>query len=296
MDSFIKRGDEMILSSAIVDGAVAIYEEGCGYIWGTYGQIWTQEDQDAVESGAKKTGSAAQTEKTKEYGDKWVGKHVYDCSGLWVALMAQWGAYVYHGSNTIWKQYCRDKGEIEFGRKQGGGEIKPGSAVFLLRKSDENRHHIGVYIGNGLCIEAKGTKYGVVMSEIWHWDEWGEIKGIDYGGGEMNNPIVKRGCVGPEVKTVQALLNGWGYSLDVDGSFGAKTEDAVKDFQSRMGLKADGIVGEKTWQALTRDAPDVPDEPEEYLEIVNLRNGQTGRISVKAARELHDALREAGIR
>ena len=289
----------MISMSDIVIGARAILNEGCGYIFATSGQIWTQEDQDAVNNGKKMTGPPAQTEKTKAYGGQWIGKHVYDCSGLWVALMAQWGAYVYHGSNTIWKQYCRDKGEIEFGKKQGGKELKPGTAVFLYRKSDDNRHHIGVYIGCGLCIEAKGTKYGVVYSEIEHWDEWGEIKGIDYGGGEVNYPVVKRGCKGAEVKTVQALLNGWGYSLDVDGSFGKKTEDAVKDFQTKQGLKADGIVGDQTWAALTsaEEKPDVPDEPEEeYLELVNPKNGQTGRISMSAARELHDALRAAGIR
>jgi hypothetical protein len=284
--------------SDIVIGARAILNEGCGYIFATSGQIWTQEDQDAVNNGKKMTGPPAQTEKTKAYGGQWIGKHVYDCSGLWVALMAQWGAYVYHGSNTIWKQYCRDKGEIEFGRKQGGGEIKPGTAVFLYRKSDDNRHHIGVYIGGGKCIEAKGTYYGVVESDISHWDEWGEIKGIDYGGGEVNYPVVKRGCKGAEVKTVQALLNGWGYSLDVDGSFGKMTEDAVKAFQQRMGLKPDGIVGDQTWAALTsaEEKPEVPDEPDEYLEIVNPVNGQTGKISMSAARELHDALRAAGIR
>ena len=122
----------MIPATEIVSGAQAILDEGCGYIWSAYGQIWTAADQAAVNSGARQTGSAAQTEKTKAYGGQWIGKHVYDCSGLWYALMAKWGAYIFHGSNTIWNQYCRDKGEIEFGRKQGGGEIKPGSAVFLL--------------------------------------------------------------------------------------------------------------------------------------------------------------------
>ena len=289
----------MIPASEIVSGAQAILDEGCGYIWGSYGQIWTAADQAAVNNGARQTGSAAQTEKTKAYGAQWIGKHVYDCSGLWYALMAKWGAYIFHGSNTIWREYCRDKGEIEFGRKQGGGEIKPGSAVFLLRKSDENRHHIGVYIGGGKCIEAKGTKYGVVMSDISHWDEWGEIKGIDYGGGEMNNPIVKRGCVGPEVKTVQALLNGWGYSLDVDGAFGTRTEEAVKTFQKRMSLTPDGIVGDKTWTALTSaepEKPEMPDTLDDKIEIRNPQTGQVGYASRSAVTEVLDAFKAAGIR
>lgn len=286
----------MIPANEIVSGAQTILDEGCGYIWGTYGQTWTRNDQNAVDNGTKKTGSAEQTEKTKKYGSKWIGKRVFDCSGLWYYLMSLYGAYVPHGSDSIWNGYCAQKGEIRSGRKENGEELLPGTAVFLYSEKKKNRHHIGVYIGGGKCIEAKGTYYGVVESDISHWDEWGEIKGIDYGGDHVSYPVVKRGCSGTEVKTVQALLNGWGYQLNVDGSFGAKTEEAVKAFQTRMGLKADGIVGEKTWQALTRDAPDVPDDPEDYLEIVNPRNGQTGRISVKAARELHDALLEAGIR
>jgi hypothetical protein len=41
----------------------------------------------------------------------------------------------------------------------------------------------------------------------------------------------------------------------VDGSFGMKTLIAVKDFQSKHGLIADGIVGIKTWLTLTAINP-----------------------------------------
>ena len=290
----------MIPSSEIVSGAQAILDEGCGYVWGTYGQTWTQADQDAVNNGKKMTGPPAQTEKTKQYAKKWIGRRVFDCSGLWYYLMGLWGAYVPHGSNSIWNSYCVRQGKIKNGVKQAGGELLPGTAVFLYKATENNRHHIGVYIGNGKCIEAKGTYYGVVYSDISHWDEWGEVNGIDYGGGHVSYPVVKYKCVGPEVVTVQTLLNGWGYSLDVDGAFGTKTESTVKAFQQRMNLTPDGVVGEKTWTALVSnepEKPEVPDEPEEeYLEIRNPKNGQTSKLSMSAARELHDALRVAGIR
>jgi peptidoglycan hydrolase-like protein with peptidoglycan-binding domain len=47
------------------------------------------------------------------------------------------------------------------------------------------------------------------------------------------------------------LLNCNGYSCgSVDGELGPKTEAAVEKFQKAMGLKQDGIVGQKTWSAI----------------------------------------------
>lgn len=49
---------------------------------------------------------------------------------------------------------------------------------------------------------------------------------------------------------MQNALIKLGYKLVADGVFGAKTEDAVKDFQRKNKLSADGIVGSQTWSAL----------------------------------------------
>lgn len=56
---------------------------------------------------------------------------------------------------------------------------------------------------------------------------------------------LKRGSRGPEVKTLQGKLH-----LKADGIFGPLTEEAVKEFQARAGLTADGVVGARTWAAL----------------------------------------------
>ena len=49
---------------------------------------------------------------------------------------------------------------------------------------------------------------------------------------------------------MQKLLNQNGYTLDVDGIFGTKTQSAVKEYQQKNGLDVDGIVGNNTWAAL----------------------------------------------
>lgn len=57
---------------------------------------------------------------------------------------------------------------------------------------------------------------------------------------------LKKGSKGEDVKILQKALN----IAPVDGDFGIKTESAVKAFQKSKGLVADGIVGNKTWEAL----------------------------------------------
>ena len=63
--------------------------------------------------------------------------------------------------------------------------------------------------------------------------------------------ISRYGSTGEEVKQLQKKLKEWGYyNGSVDGIYGSKTFDAVKKFQSKNGLKVDGVAGEKTLSAL----------------------------------------------
>jgi len=89
---------------------------------------------------------------------------------------------MYHGSNTMWNKYCVAKGSLVNGKRSDGKELKPGTAVFVL-KNGNDRSHVGLYIGNGKVIEASGTKSGVIITDITNkkWAEWGELKGVDYG-------------------------------------------------------------------------------------------------------------------
>jgi peptidoglycan hydrolase-like protein with peptidoglycan-binding domain len=63
-------------------------------------------------------------------------------------------------------------------------------------------------------------------------------------------PVVRRGDHGSRVRTVQYLLNQHGARLTPDGDFRFPTELAVKNFQRRVGLHPDGVVGNATWMKL----------------------------------------------
>ena len=64
-------------------------------------------------------------------------------------------------------------------------------------------------------------------------------------------PSLRFGDSGDAVRVAQRLLLNNGYSVQLDGSFGALTETAVKAFQSQRGLTIDGVVGSTTWRELT---------------------------------------------
>ena len=57
----------------------------------------------------------------------------------------------------------------------------------------------------------------------------------------------KKGSTGSVVSQIQTLLKNQGfYSGAVDGVYGSATEEAVKKYQKRFGLKVDGIAGQQT--------------------------------------------------
>ena len=263
----------MINAGDLIEKFRLALSEQWGYIWGKSGQIWTQAAQDKA------------TDATiKQYGQKWVGRHVADCSGLFSWAFKQLGGYMYHGSNTMWRDYCTKKGPLKAGKRTDGEELLPGTAVFT-GESEDVHGHVGLYVGGGFVIEAKGTQSGVVTSKItdkrWNW--WGELKGVQYTQGDVPaepappasdaRPTIKKGSRGEYVTLLQTMLINRGYSVGssgADGVFGTKTDQAVRTFQKAADLVVDGIVGPKTWAALDK----VPEAPAATLYNV-LINGLT---------------------
>ena len=237
-----------VSAADLVEHCLRFYDEKWGYIYGAYGQIWTQAAQ-----------NKATDEQTKKWGQQWVGKHVIDCSGVWWLAMKELGSYMYHGSNTMWNKYTVSRGALKGGKRTDGQELRIGTAIYTGNDAD-GRNHVGIYIGGDKVLEAGGTQKGVILTAItaskWTW--WAEMKYVNYGeapGPEPTptRPTLRRGSKGEYVTLLQTKLIQLGYDLapyGADGKFGAKTENAVRTFQTNAGLSVDGIVGPGTWEAL----------------------------------------------
>lgn len=227
--------------------------EKWGYIYGTSGETWTQAKQDK-----------ATRKQTVQYGQKWVGRKVADCSGLFVWAFKQLGEYIYHGSNTIWRSHLSNKGDLlPNGQRSDGKPLLPGTAVFQMSldpKQDdgENQSHMGLYIGDNQVIEEYGTARGILLTDLISrgWEQWGELKKVYYTGKIDTAPVrptLRKGDKGEAVRELQEALVARGYNLPssgIDGDFGAETRGAVIAFQQDAGLAVDGIAGPDTWAAL----------------------------------------------
>ena len=95
----------------------------------------------------------------------------------------------------------------------------------------------------------------------------------------MAYTTIREGSRGEDVKRLQTLLNNEGYSLDVDGIFGEKTQSAVRQYQRNQGLDVDGIVGANTWSALSSPAAAQVSAPQT----------PTGQVDVSGGRDLTGA-------
>jgi len=63
---------------------------------------------------------------------------------------------------------------------------------------------------------------------------------------ETPNLLFKIGDRGVKIKEIQQLLNKYGYKITEDGIFGTFTRNSIINFQYKVGLKVDGIVGNQT--------------------------------------------------
>ena len=228
------------MMQAVKDKALSLV--GQGYIYGAKGQICSLAFR---QQQAKQYPD--QAERIMETGEKWDGVPVWDCAQLTRAVAKVGGVSLVSGATSQWTKTDWDEcGEI--------ATIPQDELVFVYRRSTTNTskmQHTGVALGDGTCVHARGTAYGVVRQKMsqYAWTHWARPKW----GAEENPKTLKRGDKGAEVTELQVALMLHGYSLPkygADGSFGAETENAVRAFQLANGLVVDGIAGAKTLAAL----------------------------------------------
>ena len=158
----------------LVTYAINAYESGWGYVWGTFGSVLTEGlFQAKLEQYPDGVGNYEEFIR-----NNWVGKRTTDCCGLikgygWLDPETM---SINYGTNGM-----PDLGanQMYYNASESGTidtipEI-PGLAVW-------HDGHIGVYIGNGYVIEAMGTKYGVVKTQLEGrgWTHWLKVEYINY--------------------------------------------------------------------------------------------------------------------
>ena len=154
--------------------AITAEKAGWGYVWGTYGRILTRSlFEMKLEQYPEDVGGY------EEYiADNYIGKRTADCVGLikgysWYDPQTESFGYAVNGmpdlsANQIY-DFAFEKGSIDT-----IPEI-PGLLVWM-------DGHMGIYIGNGEVIEARGTYYGVVRTQLSRrgWQAWAKVPGITY--------------------------------------------------------------------------------------------------------------------
>lgn len=154
------------------------YENNWGYVWGTYGNVLTQALFDyKLQQYPEGVGNHAQFIR-----ENWLGRRTADCVGLikgyaWfdpTTMKIKYGTNGMPdtGANGMF-QLAKNSG-CAYGSISTMPEI-PGLGLW-------KDGHIGVYIGNGYAIEAMGTQYGVVKTQVSkrNWTYWCKLPHITY--------------------------------------------------------------------------------------------------------------------
>lgn len=158
----------------LVRWAIWAEDRGWGYVWGTYGEVFDQTLYEyKLNQYPEEVGRYAEFIETN-----WLGGRTADCVGLikgygWLNPETQEIEYGTNGMADVGADQMYENA-TEKGSIDSMPEI-PGLAVW-------HSGHIGIYIGDGEVIEAKGTRYGVVRTNLddGSWTHWLKVPYITY--------------------------------------------------------------------------------------------------------------------
>lgn len=179
-------------------------------------------------------------------------KNGIDCSGMFVKMYRDQGAKIYHGSNTIFREYCSETGEIHSEK-----DLQVGMAVFKCKPWTDadkgnrwygtapgNLSHIGFVTGvNPLEITHCTSPVAKTDNKIGKWAYWGKLKDVDYRTDPGPSPSPDPGP-SPEPEPSRIMYtyaeNGKPINLRTKASTKAALVDKVPVGQAVTWLKEDG--------------------------------------------------------
>lgn len=166
----------------------ALSKIGQGYIYGAKGQTCSPKfrKQQAEQY-------PEQAQNILVTGAKWDGMPVWDCAQLTRYAAKAEGLTLPSGATSQWEKGAwAEKGQI--------ATIPAGKTVFVYRKSGDKMQHTGIAIGDGTCVHARGTAYGVVRQRMAEcpWTHWGLLKSQQKGEDAMEtNAMITSGDGNP---------------------------------------------------------------------------------------------------
>lgn len=172
--SFEEYDEKKKNNLGLVQWAIQAHEAGWGYIYGTYGNVLTE---NLLHDRAAVFGSEV-TDYMDFIRQNWLGKRTADCVGL----IKGYGWYdAESGEIKVGSNGMMDVGaNAMFSNATVKGTVDtipevPGLAVWV-------DGHIGIYIGNGEVIEAMNTLRGVTRTKLAgrEWTHWLQIPYISY--------------------------------------------------------------------------------------------------------------------
>lgn len=135
---------------------------GQGYIYGAKGQTCT-----AAFRRQQAAQYPDQAQNILVTGAKWDGRPVWDCAQLTRFAAKAAGVELPSGATSQWRKApWKRKGTID--------TLPEGEVVYLYRQKGSIMQHTGLALGDGTCVHARGTAYGVVHQPVrdYPWTHW----------------------------------------------------------------------------------------------------------------------------
>lgn len=202
---------------------------GDAYVWGAQGER-VDNRADLEKWVRRKETSRHEADRALAYIKKATKTPLYafDCSGLIIHWLRDIKGLIDGDTSAagLYRQ-CTQKGKL------GAWQMQPGDFVFRYSFAKGKMAHVGVYVGSGMVIEAKGRDYGVVNLHLSFggWTHQGRHPVLAEDTAptvfKLTSPMMR----GENVKLMQAALTACGYDCGkADGICGKATMTAVKAF------------------------------------------------------------------